>query len=78
MLLAKPTSADPVARPAKAIRRAHYAVGGNPINGSTSLLNARVDAVAPEPSTFVLCGLGVIGLLASTVRRKRTESGTVG
>jgi PEP-CTERM motif len=55
-----------------------YAVGGNPINGSTGLLNARVDAVVPEPSTFVLCGLGLIGLLVSAVRRKRTKRGTVG
>jgi hypothetical protein len=46
-----------------------YAVGGNPINGSTGLLNASVDAVVPEPSTFVLCGLGLIGLLVSAVRR---------
>jgi PEP-CTERM motif len=55
-----------------------YASGGNPINGSTGLLNASVDAAVPEPGTFVLCGLGLIGLLASAVRRKRTKNSTVG
>ena len=51
-----------------------YAVGGNPIAGSTGLVvgSAFVDAVGvPEPSTLVLVGLGVVGLVGYAVRRRR-------
>jgi hypothetical protein len=33
-----------------------FAVGGNPFQGSTGLLNANVDAVVPEPASVVLLG----------------------
>ena len=48
-----------------------YAVGGDPIFGSTGLLpGASVDAAAvPEPSTFFVAGLGAIGLVGYLLRR---------
>jgi hypothetical protein len=46
-----------------------YAVGSNPLHGSTGLINASVDVAVPEPSSIVLFGIAM-GALAACPRRK--------
>ncbi len=50
-----------------------YAVGGNPVWGSTGLVpgSASVNAVAvPEPSSLVLLGLAIMSFAAYRLRRR--------
>ena len=39
--------------------------------GTTYLDNLSLTSVVPEPSTFILAAVGLLGLLASGRRRKR-------